>query len=406
MIRISWLGLALVLCVGSSAAQSAGPDSLDQPVSQTELPHSAPGSQHGSGLPFHASRLLGYASARGVSVQGAFLNDWSRRFHDSTDTAYGFGRYSFDLSLAFDGGKLLGWNSATGYIRFKQHVQEFGTAYDAATQVISNIDAAPRSSLYELWLQKTFFSEKLRLKAGKIDANTEFDVLQSGGDFLNSSMGYSPTILGFPSYPEPKLGIAASLLSRRNYGLSLGVFRTAGLGTLSIAEPGRTWSLGNRELNGRVSLGYWRLDGPLSRFDGRHSANTQGMYSVLEQALWRRALPGEGHEQRLSAFLQFGHSAQEISFFTRHLGAGAVLQAPLHHRPADSLGLAATWVRLAPSPAESLARNSELVFETYYKLALTPHLAIVQDFQFLHHPGGLASNPDCPVITPRLVFTF
>jgi len=30
----------------------------------------------------------------------------------------------------------------------------------------------------------------------------------------------------------------------------------------------------------------------------------------------------------------------------------------------------------------------------------------VQDFQFLHHPGGLRANRDCPVITPRLVVSF
>ena len=40
-------------------------------------------------------------------------------------------------------------------------------------------------------------------KAGRIDANTEFAALHASEEFLNSSMGYSPTIWGMPTYPLP-----------------------------------------------------------------------------------------------------------------------------------------------------------------------------------------------------------
>jgi carbohydrate-selective porin OprB len=46
------------------------------------------------------------------------------------------------------------------------------------------------------------------------------------------------------------------------------------------------------------------------------------------------------------------------------------------------------------------------VLESYYKVTFNKHIALVQDFQFLRHPGGLRGYGDCPVITPRLVISF
>ena len=57
-------------------------------------------------------------------------------------------------------------------------------------------------------------------------------------------------------------------------------------------------------------------------------------------------------------------------------------------------------------PSLVLDGLGELVLETYYKAAFDKHVALVLDFQYLHHPGGLNENPDCPVVTPRLVISF
>jgi porin len=297
-------------------------------------------------------------------------------------------------------------SGSAGLVRLKHHVHQFGDDCVGAAQVYSNIDAAQRTTLYEAWIEQRLLSEKIRVKAGKIDANTEFAVVQNGSDFLNSSMGYSPTIVAFPTYPEPKLGVNAFLHPTPNYGLGLGVFQTAGMGTLSIIEPGRSWSLGNGEQPGRVSAGYWRLDGQVSRFDGSGSSSTQGFYSVMEQLVWRQAGQRDQGERRLSAFLQLGRADGQVSAFTRHVGAGTVLQGPLRKRSQDAIGVAVTWVRFSSQPAAGFDLRSEMVLESYYKATLTKHIALVQDFQFVHHPGGLHANRDCPVVTPRLVISF
>jgi carbohydrate-selective porin OprB len=92
--------------------------------------------------------------------------------------------------------------------------------------------------------------------------------------------------------------------------------------------------------------------------------------------------------------------------YERHLGAGAVLQGFARRRSQDSIGFAITSLHFSSLPTGRFEYSGEMIFESYYKAAINAHLALVQDFQFIHHPGGLGVNPDCPVLTPRLVITF
>lgn len=348
-------------------------------------------------------QLIHDVNVHGVSVQGNFIYDWSNAINDEDDDT-GFGRYSFDILVPVDGKKLLGLSGTDAMVRVRHHLNNFGDDCVGEAQLYSNIDGPARTNLYEAWIEQRLFSERVRLKFGKIDANTEFAAVQTAGDFLNSSMGYSPTIVAFPTYPEPKLGANAFFRFPGNNTLGVGIFQTASAGMLSVVEPGRSWNLGQSENPGRVSVGYWHLGGTLSRFDGSSSSGTQGVYSVLEQGLWRHS-DGQS-EHRVSAFLQLGLADGHVSPYEHHLGAGAVLQGPFHKRPQDSIGVAETWVRFSSQPAAGFDLSGELILETYYKVPIGKHIAFVQDFQFLHHPGGLRSNPDCPIITPRLMVSF
>jgi porin len=225
---------------------------------------------------------------RGISLQGTMIYDWSKEFEPGESEA-GFGRFSFDLSMPVDGKRLWGLNGSAGMIRLRHHLNNFGEDSSGEEQLYSNIDASPRTTLYEVWIEQRVFAEKLRLKFGKIDANTEFAVVQTASDFLNSSMGYSPTIIAFPTYPEPKLGFNAFYRPATNNTIGLGVFRTASAGTLTVVEPGRSWNLGHSENPGHVSGGYRHLGGSLARFDGQIASGTNGFYSVLEQTPMARS---------------------------------------------------------------------------------------------------------------------
>ena len=70
-------------------------------------------------------------------------------------------------------------------------------------QVFDKQNSAPFLQVYELWYQQKLFEGKLRLKLGKVDANSEFSVIDNGLPFINSSTQVSPTISGFPTFPAP-----------------------------------------------------------------------------------------------------------------------------------------------------------------------------------------------------------
>ena len=324
---------------------------------------------------------------------------------DTKESESGFGRYSFDLALPVDGKRLWGLSGTEGMIRIRHHLNNFGEDDIGEAQFYSNIDASGRTTLYEAWIEQRLFAEKFRLKFGKIDANTEFASVQTAGDFLNSSMGYSPTILAFPTYPEPKFGFNAFYHPTTNETVGFGIFKISNSVTLTIVEPARIWSLGRSEKPGRASFGYWHLHGTLAHFDGQVSSGTNGFYGVMEQTLWRGS-PEGSHDRRFSAFLQFGSADERISPYHYHFGAGTVLQGINRRRSQDSAGVATTWVRFSSQPRAWFEYQSEMIFEAYYKAHVSSHVALIQDFQFLHHPGGLRINSDCPVITPRVVITF
>jgi len=351
-------------------------------------------------------KLLGRLNEHGISFQGLLVYDWSKEFDHEQDPATGFGRYSFDLSMPLDAKKAFGLEGGAGLVRLKQHIRQFGETNEAAEQVYSNIDASSRTTLYEIWYEQRLFSNKLRLKGGKIDANTEFAVVQNAGDFLNSSMGYSPTIMAFPTYPEPKGAINAFLRPTTNNALSVGVFRTAGMGILTMIEPGRNWNIGQGEHPGRASFGYWRENGRMEHFPGGMASGTQGFYSVVEQSGWRHPGMGKQGERKLATFFQYGYAEGQVSSFTHHIGGGAILQAPFTQRSKDSLGIAATHLRFSTEPAAGFDFPSESILEGYYRAPVNKYLALTQDFQFLHHPGGNREERDGPVVTTRLVFSF
>lgn len=393
-IRLSLVvGLCLVLCSSQPGlAQAAEP--FDAMASRTEHLAAKMFSE-----PHHFAADV---EQRGISFHRTFVQDWSNEWNDADDPATGFGRYSLDLAMAVDGEKLAGWKGSNAAVRLKQHIVEFGSGDGYVEQLYSNIDASSRTYLYELWLEQQLGGSRLRLKGGKFDANSEFAVVVGAGDFINSSMGYSPTIMAFPTYPSPKLGLGAFLKVSNSSAVSAGVFQTDGWGTLTVIEPGRRWTAaGDNE--GRVSIGYWRLDGDIPHWDGSRSGSTRGVYGVLEQSLWRAASSEPEKGRRLSSFLQLGHSNAAVSTFSGHAGAGFVLQSPLARRAGDSLGIAATWVNTSSQMTAAANPGSELVLESYYKILISRWVALLEDFQYFRQAAG---EGDGPVTTSRLIVTF
>lgn len=356
----------------------------------------------GGGLAAETAHAL---ARHGIGLQYQYVQDLSKAPMGTQGDHAWFSRYTWDLCATLDGGKSVGWSGGSALIDLKQHMQEFGRMYDGVAQGYSNLDTNSYTTLYAAWAQQSLLRDHLRVKGGIVDANTDFDAVATAADFLNSSMGYSPTIMEFPSYPKPMPGIDVAASFGRGTSVRAGEFATID-GRISIVEAAQVWAAGKSGMGGRVSFGAWKLRAPLSRFDGGSAAATAGLYSVVEQTLWSQGSEAGGMERSISAFLQVGTGNGQENPITRHAGGGVVWAAPFRRRPGDALGVASTWVRIMDSSQSPLRSHGELVVESYYKLQLTRSLSLISDVQYFHHPGGEQGRPDAFFATPRLVMTF
>ena len=392
------LGFFLAMKAKGDDGTSASAPAVTESSSDQEAPIVA--------LVQKAGALRRTLDGKGVGGNLNFVNDLSRNFAGGANSSGYINRYSLDVSLTLDTRKSLGWNGGTGFFRMKNHIGESGGDYVGDAQGFSNIDDVDRTRLYELWFEQKLAEDKLRFKLGKIDANTEFAVVHVAGDFLNSSMGYSPTILALPTYPEPKPGFVVSVVPKAPYQATVGLFRVSDGTGILLLEGGRDWRLHQGEMGGRFSLGMWRLTGSIGCFDGDELASTHGVYMVGEQAVWRRRRADPEADKQLSLFVQYGHANGDISRFTDHVGGGAVMAGPFASRSHDAIGGAVTMVRFTDVPQAGFEYRSEITTEAYYKVMLGRFVSLVPDVQFIHHPGGLLAQRDAIVLTPRINISF
>jgi porin len=354
---------------------------------------------------YEAQRMFGWIDRHGATPSFTFINDWSRNFRGGVE-AGSLNRYLLKTSVAIDTKKAMGWNGGTAFASLQHHLGKQGGDEVGDAQGFSNIDAPAGTHLYELWYQQVILNAKLRVKAGRVDANSEFAVVENGADFMNSSMGYSPTILALPTYPEPRPSVNVFYRPTEQNSLAGGLYDTAGNGAMLLGEAGRRWVVSSRELPGRTGLGFWRLTGKVPCFDGDMDSGANGFYLVGEQTVWRSEQSEPKRAQAVSMFLQYGRASGDVSRFSQHVGGGLVWQSPFHQRPQDGIGVGTTWVRFTEVPEAGFERENELALEAYYKLRIIRAVTLMPDVQFIHHPGGLRCQRDTLVLTPRIVLSF
>jgi porin len=272
-------------------------------------------------------------------------------------------------------------------------------------QGFDNSDAPRFRQLSELWFEQTLFRERLRLRFGKLDANSDFAHVENGSEFLNSSAGFSPTILGFPTYPDPAAGASAFVYPRPWLYSGAGVYdgathegchgRTGNRGPSTlwgdpealflIGEAKLRWKL-HGSLTGRIGAGAWRHTGAFDRFEGGRDQGAAGSYVVFDQFVWREGANGSG-EQGLAAFGQLGWASRQISEIDQHVGFGLAWSGALPGRDRDVLGAMVSSVQFTDIPEAACLRKRETVLEAFYKLHVLPWFEVKSDLQYIANPG-------------------
>ncbi len=344
--------------------------------------------------------------------------------------------HNVDFILRIDGQRAMGWKGMTLQI-YGLNIAGQDPGIDAGVaQDLSNIAAPAATRLYELWLQQNLGGDRVSLRAGLYDLNTEFDVIPAAGVFLNASHGIDPTFsqsglngpsifpyttLAFRARFKPTRGtyIQSALLNGvagdpddpRGTHLLLG----GGNGILSTTEVGvlfnshartnppvrrahrRAEGLRRALSEGRVAAGLWFYTSPFDRLlpsSDVHKPSSirgrPGLYALAEQ----RVLGSDAEsDQGLKLFGRIGLADSRIYRFGSYLGAGLVYTGLTRGRPRDQLGLAVAMAKNGQDYRTAQARAGNRVFGSEWNLELTYFanlgrwLSLQPDLQYVIHPN-------------------
>jgi len=277
-------------------------------------------------------------------------------------------------------------------------------------QGVSNLAAPHGSRIEEAWIQQALFDDQVSLLFGRYDLSTEFYRSQSGGLFLNSSLGTGPELSqNAPSiYPDTKEGARVEYRPVRSV-----LLRAARFHDLSIGEAAYLYrpAAGNEPRNPHLRLG--RLAG-LAPYQSKVAVGawrftnegSDGAYVVADQTI--AADPGQG-ARRLAAFGQLGFDRARGDRFARYTGIGLALSAPFRGRDNDEVGLAlasgydhARYTAQAGPPAA----KGETTIECTYLAPVTSRVAIQPDLQYVIHPDSRRTTKNALVALLQFEISF
>ncbi|HZS44241.1 MAG TPA: carbohydrate porin, partial [Blastocatellia bacterium] len=361
--------------------------------------------------PWQWSRMTGNWHGRrsrleekGLTFRGTLTFDTSRVGDDGDSRNY-IGRGLINLRADFDLGTMLGWKDTTASVQYFSAIGRNGAETMSVLQGISNIDADDFHKIGEAWISHSFFDRRLRIKAGWMDANTEFAFTENGGEFINPAMGYSPTIASLPTYPDPSLGFDVFAYPAKYFSAGFGLYKSEYGGRFLIGETDARWHLFDGDLNGRLGVGLWRRQCEWTRLDGSLTKTTNGSFVVFDQTIWKEQRHSDD-PQGLGLFVQVGNTNPDDAVMNRHLGAGLSWTGLLPHRDHDVLGVAMTRVTINRHAAADMGNNHEIIGEFFYKFGLTPWFSVKPDVQYISSPIPGIIGHRSVVATLRVGFDF
>lgn len=409
---------AVILMVATAARVQASTNQV-----QTGAPPVSPTSDNTS---FEDYATGGWSGARqrlenrGISINAQWVLEgfYNARGGMKTGDAWAS---TFDLNLALDMDKAAGWKGGEFYVDLEDHAGRNPTAdWTGDLQAFDKLNTPRYFQIYELWYQQALLNGWLRLKMGKMDANLEFSVIDNGLPFLNASTQVTPTILAFPTTPDPMPGVSVFFTPGKFWYASFGAYyanqsdtfgditghpqtvQPTHSGAFLIGETGLKWERTPLlDKDGNLKFGAWGHTGTFTRFNGSQQQGAQGYYAILDQTLWQ---PNDESEQGrgVRSFVEAGQTQASVSAIDWNVAGGATWTGPVAVRRNDILGFSANYAHL--SPQAGLPHSYELALEWFYQVSFLKWATIQPDVQYIIHPGGMF--PDAVVGTLDLTVQF
>jgi porin len=376
-------------------------------------------------LPLLADATEGTPDTGPLQIEAAYTGEAWRNVHGGVRRD---GTYldNIDLVVTLDAERAFGWKRTTLLISgLHNNDPTLTDRIVGDLQTVSNIDTDGATRLYEAWVERAF--DAGAIKIGLIDLNSELDVNETGGLFINSSHGIGPD---FSQVGEngpsifPIIGLGAVL--RWDYGDRVQARLAAFEGTVGDADRPHRTTVDLDDAEGallvgeltwlpteasRYLLGVWRHTGYSTDFSDEESkrrAESFGVYGLGEGTLIAR------EEHALNGFLRIGFADSDVHQLSRYIGAGLVWSGPLlasaEHE--EQLGIALARAengrpfRQAQSAMGSRVDRHETAIELTYRVQVLPWLALQPDVQYIINPGTDPSLQDAWVLGLRLELTW
>lgn len=333
-------------------------------------------------------------------------------------TGSGAVRELLDAILTIDSQTAFGYPGGTWDVGLQGIAGDDGSRDAGVLQKYSNIDEPDdRLQVHRFSYRHVWHDGETEARIGKMDANEQFAATKPGREFIHSAMGYSPTILGFPTYPNPAFGATLHQHVGSSTNFAIGIFDGAGaagidtglhgLGTtlhapddaFAIAQVNYAWGAKD-DPSGRVGVGLWHHSGEFQRFSGGPSNGTAGLFSMFEQRFWMQGRLYEG-------FAQLGTADDEVSPIGAHVGLGVTTRGLLlPDEREDAAGIGLSFAKTSSAGGAEFSASAETAVETFYGWKCAPGMRVEPHLHYVMDPGGDSSRSDAWIATVRISFAF
>ncbi len=373
-------------------------------------------------------------SDSGVDLTIVYKGEMERNFSGGIEVKNSY-LENLDIKINLDGDKLFGWSGISFFVyALGNKGPDSGNTPSVNVgdeQGVSNIQAATDDlKLYELWMQKTFYSDRMSVLLGLHDLNSEFYVTDSSGQFFNSSFGVgrelSQTGIHGPSiFPYTSGALRLRVEPSKNFYLMTAIFGAqAGdpdhlkgshirMGTkdgfLWITEAG---VIGPDTSPGKMAIGSWRYTNNFGHQDTSVTDANGISIAYPVQSSGTYLLIDHSWNSKLSTFARYGIASTESNRVKSNASAGIVYKHPFG-RENDSVGFATTQVLLGSEAANIMTTNSgaaptdsENSTEINYRFGIANGVVIQPSFQIIKSPGFITERKDSQYGAVRIELNF